>query len=74
MDGKGRWIDMVSAERIGKSVKYEHVYLHACEPVAEARRQSAGYSAFSNTHRPHSSRAGRALDMTCFNRPIQPAA
>jgi putative transposase len=37
MDGKGRWIDNVFVERLWKSVKYEHVYLHAYENVAEAR-------------------------------------
>src|SRR5665213_3390012 len=33
MDGKGRWIDNVFVERLWKSVKYEHVYLHAYESV-----------------------------------------
>jgi putative transposase len=38
MDGKGRWIDNVFVERLWKSVKYEHVYLHAYE--SSARRGS----------------------------------
>src|SRR3569833_181725 len=29
MDGKGRWRDNVFVERLGRSVKYEEVYLHA---------------------------------------------
>ena len=29
MDGKGCWRDNVFVERLWKSVKYEHVYLHA---------------------------------------------
>ena len=37
MDGKGRWVDNVFVERLWRSVKYEEVYLHAYEGVAEAR-------------------------------------
>ena len=37
MDGKGAWRDNVFVERLWKSVKYEEVYLHAYESVAEAR-------------------------------------
>jgi putative transposase len=55
MDGKGRWVDNVFVERLWKSVKYEHVYLHAYESVSEARQQLANYFAFYNTRRPHSS-------------------
>ena len=74
MDGKGRWIDNVFVERIWKSVKYEHVYLHAYENVAEAKLQLAGYFTFYNTQRPHSSLGGRTPDMTYFNQPFQQAA
>ena len=48
MDGKGRWIDNVFVERLWKSVKYEHVYLHAYESVAEARQQLTSYFTFYN--------------------------
>jgi putative transposase len=74
MDGKGRWIDNVFVERIWKSVKYEHVYLHAYENVAEARQQLAGYFTLYNTQRPHSSLGRRTPDMTYFNQPFQQAA
>jgi putative transposase len=74
MDGKGRWIDNVFVERIWKSVKYEHVYLHAYENVPEAKLQLAGYFTFYNTQRPHSSLGGRTPDMTYFNQPFQQAA
>ena len=47
MDGKGRWVDNVFVERLWKSVKYEHVYLHAYESVLEAKQQLASY--FSST-------------------------
>ena len=37
MDGKGAWRDNVFVERLWRTVKYEEVYLHAYESVAEAR-------------------------------------
>ena len=37
MDGKGRWVDNVFVDRLWRSVKYEEVYLHACEGVAAVR-------------------------------------
>ena len=68
MDGKGRWIDNVFVERLWKSVKYEHVYLHAYETVTEARQQLAGYFEFYNTRRPHSSLDGRTPDTAYFGK------
>ena len=55
MDGKGRWVDNVFVERLWRSVKYEHVYLHAYESVTDARDGLAQYFNFCNTQRPHSS-------------------
>jgi len=62
MDGKGRWVDNVFVERLWKSVKYEHVYLHAYDSVTEAKEQLAGYFEFYNTARPHSSLGGQTPD------------
>lgn len=67
MDGKGRWVDNVFVERLWKSVKYEHVYLHAYETVAEARAKLGGYLAFFNSGRPHSSLDRQTPDMVYFN-------
>ena len=36
MDGRGAWRDNVFVERLWRSVKYEEVYLHAYDSVAEA--------------------------------------
>ena len=74
MDGKGRWIDNVFVERLWKSVKYEHVYLHAYESVAEARQQLTGYFTFYNTRRPHSSLDDRTPDQAYFDLPPLRAA
>ena len=66
MDGKGRWVDNVFVERLWRSVKYEHVYLHAYESVNEARQQLAEYFRFYNTERPHSSLGKRTPDAAYF--------
>ena len=66
MDGKGRWVDNVFVERLWRSVKYEHVYLHAYENVTEAREQLAGYFEFYNGQRPHSALAAQTPDAAYF--------
>ncbi len=53
MDGKGRWVDNVFVERLWRSVKYEEVYLHAYESVAQARNRIGRYFEFYNTERRH---------------------
>ena len=72
MDGKGRWVDNVFVERLWKSVKYEHVYLHAYETVAEARSKLGNYLDFFNSRRPHSSLDCKTPDMVYFK--TQPQA
>ena len=66
MDGKGCWRDNVFVERLWKSVKYEHVYLHAYETVTEARTQIATYLDFYNRRRPHTSLDRRTPDDVYF--------
>jgi putative transposase len=67
MDGKGRWLDNVFVERLWRSVKYEHVYLHAYESVTEAGEQLAGYFEFYNGQRPHSSLGAQTPDAAYFD-------
>jgi len=75
MDGKGRWIDNVFVERLWRTVKYDHVYLHAYESVSDAKKQLAEYFTFYNTQRPHSSLNKRTPDMAYFeNQTIRQAA
>jgi putative transposase len=66
MDGKGSWRDNVFVERLWKSVKYEEVYLHAYDSVAEARQGLQRYFSFYNQRRPHASLGGRTPDMVYF--------
>ena len=66
MDGKGAWRDNVFVERLWRSVKYEEVYLKAYDTVSEARASIAGYLAFYNERRPHSSLDGRTPDEAYF--------
>jgi putative transposase len=74
MDGKGSWRDNVFVERLWKSLKYEEVYLHAYDSVAEARLGLQRYFSFYNQRRPHSSLDGRTPDMVYFAALPQPQA
>jgi putative transposase len=74
MDGKGRWADNVFVERLWRSLKYEHVYLHAYESVAEARAKIGRYFAFFNSQRPHSSLGAQTPDQVYFHRPPEAMA
>ena len=71
MDGKGRAIDNIFIERLWKSVKYEEVYLHAYDSVAEAHQGLARYFTFYNSGRPHAALDGRTPDMVYFGLPLQ---
>jgi putative transposase len=75
MDGKGAWRDNVFVERLWRSVKYEEVYLHAYDSVAEARSSISRYLSFYNGRRPHQSLDRRTPDEAYFNPPTPiPAA
>ena len=74
MDGKGSWRDNVFVERLWKSVKYEEVYLHAYDSVADARRGLGRYFLFYNQRRPHSALDGQTPDMVYFDRLLQSRA
>jgi len=53
--GRGAWRDNVFVERLWRSVKYERVYLHAYDSVAQARASILDYFEWYNQDRPHSS-------------------
>ena len=66
MDGKGAWRDNVFVERLWRSIKYEEVYLHGYDGVAEARHQIGAYLEFYNRKRPHSSLNAMTPDLVYF--------
>jgi putative transposase len=74
MDGKGCWRDNVFVERLWKTVKYEHVYLHAYDTVSEARAKLATYLEFYNRRRPHTALDGHSPDDMYFSSPSQQLA
>ena len=43
MDGKGRWVDNIFIERLWRSVKYDHVYLHPASDGVELYQGLKGY-------------------------------
>jgi putative transposase len=67
MDGKGRWVDNVFVERLWRSVKYEDVYLRACETLTELRAGLVRYFQFYNTRRRHSALDRRTPDAVYFD-------
>ena len=66
MDGKGSWRDNVFVERLWKSIKYEEVYLHAYDTVAEAKKGIGDYLDFYNHKRPHQSLDGITPDAVYY--------
>lgn len=69
MDGKGRWIDNVSIERLWRSVKYENVYFKAYESVSELREDLTEYFEFYNAERTHKALDYRRPDDVYYDRP-----
>lgn len=55
MDGKGRAIDNIFIERLWRSVKYEHIYLHSAQDGVELYEGLKSYFEFYNSQRPHQS-------------------
>jgi len=69
MDGRGCWRDNVFVERLWKSIKYEEVYLHAYDSVAQAKASLTRYIRFYNSQRPHRSLDGQTPDTVYFSSP-----
>ncbi len=55
MDGKGRAIDNIFVERLWRSVKYKHVYLHSPADGVELYEGLSSYFTFYNRERLHQS-------------------
>jgi len=53
LDGRGRWLDNVFVERLWRTVKYEHLYLHEYATPRALEAGLAGYFPFYNEERIH---------------------
>lgn len=53
MDGKGPALDNSFTERLWRSIKYEHVYLHDYAPPREARQLLSQFLGIYNERRLH---------------------
>jgi putative transposase len=53
MDGRGRALDHIFVERLGRSVKHEDVYPKNQASMPELLMGLAEYFAFYNSERPH---------------------
>jgi len=53
MDGKGRWIDNIFIERLWRSVKYDHVYLHPASDGLELYQGLKEYFVYYNNELSH---------------------
>ena len=69
MDGKGAWRDKVFIERLWRSVKYEEIYLHADDTVADSRAGIGKYFNLYNRRRPHSSLNRKTPDQVYYSQP-----
>ncbi len=55
----------VFIERLWRSLKYQHVHLHAFETGSELRTGLSRWISHHNVRRPHSTLAGRTPDEAC---------
>ena len=55
MDGKGRAIDNIFIERLWRTIKYEHIYLHVYEDGLSLYKGLKQYLSFYNDERRHQS-------------------
>lgn len=55
MDGKGRALDNIFTERLWRTVKYEDVYAHSYQNLADAEAGLTAYFKFYNNKRRHQS-------------------
>jgi len=66
MDGRGFWRNNGFVQRLWRSIKYEDVYLHACESVSAAKAGGGRYLDFYSRRRPHTALGIRTPDEENF--------
>ena len=55
MDGRGRVYDNIFSERLWRTIKYDHIYVHEYQTITDLRRGLAEYITRYNTKRLHQS-------------------
>jgi putative transposase len=55
MNGRGRCIDNIFIERLWRTIKYEHIFLHSFETVHEAKQSIGQFIDMYNNKRLHQS-------------------
>jgi putative transposase len=72
MDGRGRWADNVFIERFWRTLKHEHVLIHAFETVAEAEASIGRFIDVYNYKRLHQSLDYKTPSEVYFDERITP--
>ena len=67
MDGKARYLDNISIERLWRALKYACVYLNAWETGSQAKAGVGRWIAFYNHQRPHAAHGGQPPAVVHFN-------
>ena len=65
MDGGGRWVDNVLTKHFWRSLKYEHMHLHAYADLSAAQVGIGAYTAYYNGRQRHSSLSRRTPAAAC---------
>lgn len=55
MDGRGRWADNVYIERLWRTIKHEHIFLHSFDTVGQIKQSIGDFIEIYNTRRLHQS-------------------
>ena len=65
-DGRGRYLDNISIERLWRSLKQAAVYLHEITDGFQAKRTIENWIGFYNSQRPHTALDKRTPDAAYF--------
>ncbi|MFH1831415.1 MAG: IS3 family transposase [bacterium] len=74
MDGRGRWADNVFIERFWRTLKHEHVLIHAFESVSEMKASIGSFIKIYNYKRLHQSLGYQTPSEVYFNGKTTPPA
>lgn len=67
MEGKARYLDNIFIKSLWRSLKYECIYLHACETGSQARAGVGRWITFYNHLRPVAAHGDQPPAVVYFN-------